>query len=163
MGRVGEVIIAHPADRRQDEGAARQPGRVTRPATTTCAPPLYRQIHDQPGDHARHRAPRSARSRGKLADLWCCGSRPSSASSPSLIIKAGMIAAARWATQRLDPDAAAGALPADVRCQWAGPPRDPMTVPVADRPRDRRSLATRTGVAGRRRANCRGVRRPTWC
>jgi urease subunit alpha len=51
---------------------------------------------------------------GKLADLvlW----KPAFFGvKPSLILKGGMIAAAPWATQRLDPHAAAGALPADVR------------------------------------------------
>jgi urease subunit alpha len=79
MGRVGEVIIrtwqtAHkmklqrgPLPRRR---AQRQlPGQA-----------LHRQIHHQPGAHPRHRPP-SAPSRSASWPTWCCGSRPSSASS----------------------------------------------------------------------------------
>ncbi len=94
MGRVGEVITAHLADRAQDEGAARRAAGRPRRNDNFRVQALHRQVHDQPGDHARHRA-RGRLDRGRASwPTWCCGSRPSSASSPSLIIKGGMIAAA---------------------------------------------------------------------
>ena len=106
----------HLADRAQDEGAARRAARTTARATTTSA-----SSATSPSTRSTRRSPtasrtRSARSRsGKLADLvlW----KPAFFGvKPALIIKGGMIAAARdGRSERLDPDAAAGALPADVR------------------------------------------------
>jgi urease alpha subunit len=116
MGRVGEVIIrtwqtAHKmkvqrgALAGRDGGAQRQLPRQA----------LHRQVHDQPGDHARHRHEVGSIEVGKLADLvlW----------KPGLLRRqAGADPQGRHdrrrrdgRPQRLDPDAAAGALPADVR------------------------------------------------
>jgi urease alpha subunit len=52
---------------------------------------------------------------------------------PSLILKGDDRRRRRWATQRLDPDAAAGALPADVRIHNGATPKidvDPETYAV---------------------------------
>ena len=83
MGRIGEVICRtwQTADKmKRQRGAlpgesagSRQPAR----------PALHREVHDQPGDHARHRARTSARSTSARWRIWCCGSRRSSASSRS--------------------------------------------------------------------------------
>jgi urease subunit alpha len=104
----------HLADRAQDEGAARRAARGQRAqrqlprkryiAKYTINPALTHGIAHEVGSIEWASGP-----------TWCCGSRPSSASSRRLILKGGMIAMAPWATQRLDPDAAAGALPPDVR------------------------------------------------
>ncbi len=68
---------------------------------------------------------------GKLADLvlW----RPAFfGAKPAVIIKGGMIAAAPMGDpERLDPDAAAGSLSADVRRAGRRAPRDQPDVPVA--------------------------------
>ena len=116
MGRVGEVIIAHLADRAQDEGAARQPCRRTPArhdnfrvkryiAKYTINPAITHGIAHEVGSIEV----------GKLADLvlW----KPAFFGvKPALILKGGMIAAARdGRSERVDSDAAAGALPADVR------------------------------------------------
>ena len=67
MGRIGEVILAHLADRAQDEGAARRfaggqgDGGGQFPRQT-----LHREIHDQPRDHA-WRLPRGWLGRGRQA------------------------------------------------------------------------------------------------
>ena len=94
MGRIGEVICRtwQTADKmkRQRGRAAGETGRRRQPAR----PALHRQVHDQPGDRARHRDARSARSRSASSRIWCCGSRRSSASSRSSIIKGGFIAGA---------------------------------------------------------------------
>jgi len=74
-GRIGEVIC-RTGKRGQDEAPARPlPGG--RPAATTPRPPLRREVHDQPGDRARHRARVGSIEVGKLADLGS-GSRRSS-------------------------------------------------------------------------------------
>ena len=80
MGRVGEVDHPHLADRRQDEAAAR--ARCPGETGDERQPPrqaLRRQVHDQPGDRARHRRRMSARSRSASSPTSCCGSRRSSA------------------------------------------------------------------------------------
>ena len=79
MGRIGEVICRtwQTADKMKrqrgplpgDRRGRRQPAR----------PPLHREVHDQPGDRARHRRARSDRSRSASWRTWCCGSRRSSA------------------------------------------------------------------------------------
>ena len=56
--------------------------------------PLRRQVHDLPGDRPRHRPTRSARSRSASSPTSCCGTRASSASARTLVLKGGMIA---WA------------------------------------------------------------------
>jgi hypothetical protein len=115
MGRVGEVIMrtwqtAHKM-KVQRGAAARRPGaqrQLPRQA-------LHRQVHDQPGHHARHRA------RGRL-DRAGQDRRPRA-------VEAGLLrrqavddpegrhdrGGADGRPERLDPDAAAGALPDDVR------------------------------------------------
>ena len=93
MGRVGEVVIrtwqtAHKM--KLQRGAF--PG--TARATTTSA-----SSATSPSTPSTRRSPtasrtRSAASRSASGPTWCCGSRPSSASSPSVILKGGFIAAA---------------------------------------------------------------------
>ena len=83
MGRVGEVITrtwqtAHKM--RGERGRLAGRGRRQR---QPAHPPLHREVHDQPGAHARHRATRSARSKSASSPISCCGSRRSSASSRS--------------------------------------------------------------------------------
>ena len=56
MGRVGEVDHPHLADRAQDEGAARRAARGQRAQRQLPREALRREVHDQSGDHARHRA-----------------------------------------------------------------------------------------------------------
>ena len=83
MGRIGEVICRtwQTADKMKrqrgplpgDSAGRRQPAR----------PALHREVHDQPGDHARHRDATSDRSRSASSPISCCGSRRSSASSRS--------------------------------------------------------------------------------
>ena len=46
------------ADRPQDEGAVRAAGRRQRPQRQRTSQTLRRQVHDQSGDHPRHRRPR---------------------------------------------------------------------------------------------------------
>ena len=53
MGRVGEVITPHLANRTQDEGAARRTRR-RRPCRQCARQTLHRQIHHQSGHHPRH-------------------------------------------------------------------------------------------------------------
>jgi urease subunit alpha len=83
MGRVGEVIIrtwqtAHKMKvQRGASGAGdRRPAQRQLPRQA-----LHRQVHHQPGHHPRHRPRSSARSKSASWPTWCCGSRPSSASS----------------------------------------------------------------------------------
>ena len=130
MGRVGEVIIrtwqtAHKM--KVQRGALPED---TARATTTSA-----SSATSPSTPSTRRSPtasrtRSARSRsGKLADLvlW----KPAFFGvKPALILKGGMIAAAAdGRSECLDPDAAAGALPADVRRlrRRARAPRSPSS------------------------------------
>ena len=79
MGRVGEVVTAHLADRAQDEGAARRAARGPGASTTTSA-----SSATSPSTRSTRRSrtasrTRSARSRSASAPTWCCGSRRSSA------------------------------------------------------------------------------------
>ena len=83
MGRVGEVIIRtwQTADKMKTQRGAlagEEPRQRQLPGQA-----LRRQVHDQPGDHPRHRRRTSARSRSASSPTWCCGSRRSSASSPT--------------------------------------------------------------------------------
>ncbi len=55
MGRVGEVLIRTLADRRQDEEAARAPGRGDRRQRQFPGQTLHREIHDQSGADPWHR------------------------------------------------------------------------------------------------------------
>ena len=97
MGRVGEVITrtwqtAHKM--RAERGRA---GRRTRRQRQPAHPPLHREVHDQPGHHARHGAATSDRSKSASSPIWCCGSRPSSASSRSWCSRAASSPGRRWA------------------------------------------------------------------
>ena len=105
----------HLADRAQDEGAARQAagrdGRERQPAGAA----LHRQVHDQPRHRAGHRR--------------ACGQRGGRQARRPRAVVAGLFRrqarhgaemrqhrrGADGRPQRLHPDAAAGALPADVR------------------------------------------------
>ena len=163
MGRVGEVIIRtwQTADKMKQQrgrlpeetGRQRQfPGQA-----------LRRQVHDQPGDHPRHRRAcrlgrgrQARRPRAVVAGLLRRQARRSCS-------RAALIAwRADGRPQRLDPDAAAGALPADVRRLRPGAAwRAPCTfvsqaalddgVPAAARPAAR----ARCAVAGHRAASAR--------
>ncbi len=141
----------HLADGAQDEGAARQ--RLPDDAGDNdnfAREALRRQVHDQPGDRPRHRARVGSVEVGKLADLvlW----KPAFFGvKPALVLKGGMIAAARdGRPERLDPDAAAGALPADVRRlrRRAARPRSPSS-------RRRRCDAGELASAGTRASRSR--------
>ena len=115
MGRVGEVIIrtwqtAHKM--KVQRGALEGDPKTQRQRARQA---LHRQVHDQSGDHARHRA---------------CGrlDRGGQARRPRAV-EAGVLRREAFADpegrhdrrggdgrpERVDPDAAAGALPADVR------------------------------------------------
>ena len=79
MGRVGEVIIRtwQTADKMKLQRGAPAGGDGRQRQLPRQA--LRRQVHDQPGDRARHRARMSARSRSASWPTWCSGRRPSSA------------------------------------------------------------------------------------
>ena len=115
MGRIGETIIrtwqtAHVMKQRR--GALPGDGGGGQPA----GPPLRRQVHDRPGGRRTAWTARSARWSRASWPTWCCGSRPSSASGRTLVIKGGVIAWAQHGRrQRVDPDPAAAAAAADVR------------------------------------------------
>ena len=83
MGRIGEVIVriwqtAHKMKVQFGPLARRQ-----HPQRQRARQALRRQVHDQPGDHARHRRSTSAASSRASWPTWCCTSRRSSASSRS--------------------------------------------------------------------------------
>ena len=149
MGRVGEVVLrtwqtAHVMKARRGalpgDGAGRQP----------CGPGAT-----SPSTRSARRWPtastaRSARSSPASWPTWCCGTRRSSASGRTLVIKGGMIAwAADGRRQRLDPHAAAGAAPADVRRVRRGAGRDQSVAFVAPAAHRRRRSADRLGVRRR--------------
>ena len=105
----------HLADRAQDEGAARHAARRSGATRQLPRQALHRQVHDQPGDHARHRA------RGRL-DRGRQARRSRAVEAGVLRRQAGADPEGRHdrrgadgRPERVDPDAAAGALPADVR------------------------------------------------
>ncbi len=90
MGRVGEVIIRTWQAAAQDEGAARLArARRQRPrrecasdrATTTSASSATSPSTRSTRRSRRASRTRSARSSSASSPTWCCGSRPSSASS----------------------------------------------------------------------------------
>ncbi len=116
MGRVGEVAIRtwQTADKMK-----RQRGRAAggdRRQRQFPRPPLHRQIHHQPGDRPR---PQSR----DIGSIEVGQARRSRAVEPGLLRRQARHGAARrldrrradGRSQRLDPDAAADALPADVR------------------------------------------------
>ena len=156
MGRIGEVIFRtwQTADKMKRQRGA-LPAR--RPATTTARVKRYIAKYTINPAIAHGIAARvGSIEAGKLADLvlW----KPAFFGvKPELIIKGGLIARRRWATERLDPDAAAGALPADVRRATAraraSTSRDLRLAGRARRRRGRRGSA-----CGSDRARCRGCR-----
>ena len=125
MGRVGEVIIRtwQTAHKMKVQRGAPEGGRGRQRQLPRQA--LHRQVHDQPGDRPG-RGARAGLAGGRQA-------RRPRAVEPGLLRREARHGAAgrhhrRRAdgrSQRLDPDAAAGALPADVRRASAGrsPPR----------------------------------------
>ena len=90
---------AHLADGAQDARRARPAARGARRQRQPAHPPLHREVHHQPGDHPRHRATTSARSRSASWPTWCCGSRRSSARSRSWCSRAASSPGRRWATR----------------------------------------------------------------
>ena len=121
MGRVGEVLIRtwQTADKMKRQRGP--PARRRRGATTIRVQALHRQVHDQPGHRPGHERPhRLASSPGKRADLvlW---SPAFFGVKPDLVLMGGIDRrGAHGRPQRLDPHAAADALPADVRGLRAG-------------------------------------------
>ena len=181
-GRRGDH--PHLADRRQDEAAARPARRRRRATTTTRA-----SSATSPNTRSTRRSPMASRRMigsvevGKLADLvlW---SPAFFGVKPDLVLKGGIDRrGADGRPQRLDPDAAAGALPADVR-RLRPAPIAPSCVTfvspggarrrAARRARPRRSelvaVATPAAASARsawstttRRRTSRSIRRPTRC
>ncbi len=151
MGRVGEVAIRtwQTADKMK-----RQRGRLTEETGDNDnfrVKPLHRQIHDQPGDRAwpqpRDRLDRSRQAR-----------RPRAVEPGLLRREAGDGAARRLdrrrpdgRSQRLDPDAAADALPPDVRAPMASSGPTPRS-PSSARPR---SMPGSRSVSASPRSCCR--------
>ena len=148
MGRVGEVIIrtwqtAHKM--KVQRGALRRRRRAQRQRPRQA---LRRQVHDQPGASPTA-SPHDVGSieAGKLADLvlW----QPAFFGvKPELVLKGGLIAwRADGRPQRLDPDAAAGALPADVRRASAGRSAQTCLTFVSQAPLEG-GIAERSACAG---------------
>jgi urease subunit alpha len=143
----------HLADRRQDEAPARRAEGRNRRERQFPRPPLHRQIHDQSGDRAgpqpRDRLDREV---GKRADLvlW---SPAFFGVKPDMVLLGGIDRGSPdGRPQRLDPDAAADALPADVRRlrQGCAPTRRSPSF------RQARSMPACTEPARRRQAAGRG-------
>ena len=116
MGRVGEVIIRtwQTADKmkRQRGAAARATARQRQPAGASATSPNTRSTRPSRTASREHIGSVEA---GKLADLvlW---TPAFFGVKPDLVLKGGIDrGGADGRPQRLDPDAAAGALPADVR------------------------------------------------
>ena len=123
----------HLADRRQDEEAARPAEGGEGRQRQRARQALRRQVHDQSRHHPRHLAPcrlgrgRQARRPGDLvAGLL---RREARRGADRRHDRGG----ADGRSQRLDPDAAAGALPADVRRLRQEPCREPGAVRLAGR------------------------------
>ena len=115
MGRIGEVICRTWQTARQDEAAARRAARRHGRQRQLARPALHRQIHDQPGDRARHR-------RARRLDRGRQDGRPRAVEAGVLRRQAGAGDQGRLdrrrhdgRRQRVDSDAAAGHRPADVR------------------------------------------------
>ena len=81
MGRVGEVILRTWQTAHKMKAAARHAARRQRAQRQLPRQALHRQVHDQPGASRTASRTRSAASRPASGPTWCCGSRPSSASS----------------------------------------------------------------------------------
>ena len=169
-GRRGDR--PHLAGGRQDEGAARlararrrrRRGVRERLAQRQLPrPPLRRQVHDQPGDRAGHR-PRGRLDRARQAR------RPGALEAGVLRRQAVARAQGRddrgggdGRPERVDPDAAAGALPADVRRLRLGARGLVRQLRLAggDRRRHRRQARPAAGRSARCAARARSAR-PTW-
>jgi hypothetical protein len=139
-GRRGDH--PHLADRAQDEGAARRAGRRQPASATTRA-----SSATSPSTPSTRRLPmasrtRSARSKSASWPTWCCGAgllRRQAGADPQ---GRHHRRRADGRPQRLDPHAAAGALPADVRRLR----RRAGTTPASPSSRGRRSRqASRSG------------------
>ena len=105
----------HLADGAQDEGAARHAAAGLDAQRQFPRQALHRQVHDQPGDHARHLARRRL---GRSRQVR----RPRAVEAGVLRREAVADPEGRHdrrrgdgRPERIDPDAAAGALPPDVR------------------------------------------------
>ena len=115
MGRVGEVIIRtwQTADKMKKQRGRLQGGERRQRQCARQA--LRRQIHDQPRDRARrveaHRLGREGQARRSRAVVAGLLRREAGHDHQGRLDRRG----ADGRSQRLDPDAAAGALPADVR------------------------------------------------
>ena len=94
MGRVGEVITPHLADRRTRCASSAAGCRRSAATTTTSASgATSRSTRSTRRSRTAWRT-RSARSRSASSPTSCCGGRRSSASKPELVLKGGFIA---WA------------------------------------------------------------------
>ena len=111
---------AHLADRPRDEAAPGRAARRRRRPTTTgpgATSPSTRSARPSPTAST----PRSARSRWASWPTSCCGTRPSSACGPHVVLKGGFIAWAQMGDANASiPTPAAGAAPPDVRRRAAG-------------------------------------------
>ena len=158
MGRVGEVVLrtwqtAHVMKARR--GALPGDGA----ADNHAGPALRRQVHDLPGGGPRHRR------RGRLGRAG--QARRPGAVGPGVLRRT----AARWSQgrhdrvgrdgrrQRVDPDAAAGAAPADVRRVRRGAGAD-QSWRSWRRPRS--TTRSATGSAVQRRAGAGGRHPRAW-
>ena len=160
MGRVGEVIIRTWQTARQDEAAARRRCREERGR--------QRQLPRASATSRNTRSTRRSRTAwrstigsvevGKLADLvlW---TPAFFGVKPDLVIKGGHDRRrADGRSQRLDPDAAAGALPADVRRLRRARSRQPASTFVSEAARRGSTSAAALGLeqrAGRGRGHPR--------
>jgi urease subunit alpha len=125
--------LPHLADSAQDETAARQPGRRSLAARQRARQALYRQIHDQSGDHAWHRArSRFHRSRqvGRSGAVEAGVLRREAFADPEGRQHRGR---GDGRSECVDPDAAAGALSADVRVLRPQPHAQLAELRVAER------------------------------
>ena len=171
-GRRGDR--SHLAERGQDEGAARLARSRARCARRALrarvaqrqlpGPSLHRQVHDQPGDRAGDRA------RGRL-DRARQARRPRAVETGLLRRQATAVDQGRndrdggdGRPERVDPDAAAGALPADVRRLRLLPSRSRAS--TSSRRRRSTPASPRSSVCGghsARSATRARSARPTWC
>ena len=155
----------HLADRLQDEAAARQPTRREGRQRQSARPPLHREIHHQPGHRARrlgayrlHRARQAGRPRVVDAGLL---RREARSRHQGRRHRGG----ADGRSQRLDPDAAAGALPPHVRLLWPRGAIDLADLRLEVRAAERVARQARSGEAVRRRRQhaLRASARRAWC
>ena len=99
MGRIGEAIVrtwqtAHKMKVQFGRSRRRQHAQRQRAGQA-----LRRQVHDQSGDHARHRRARRQHRRRASWPTSCSTSRRISASSRSSCSRAGCLSRPRWATR----------------------------------------------------------------